>query len=128
MLPFSVTFQTGRSVHEQVVYAVKKAIVTGRMQPGDMFPSVRALSHDLKINPNTAHKIVTTLVHEALLEVKPGIGTLVANASPATMTQRSALLEDNLEQLVVEAKRLSLELKDLLDAVKDHWNGLKKAR
>src|SRR5512136_248688 len=100
MLPFSVTFQTGRSVHEQVVYAVKKAIVSGRMQPGDAFPSVRALSHELKINPNTAHKIVTSLVHEALLEVKPGIGTVVANASPASKLQRSSLLEEDVEQLV----------------------------
>lgn len=128
MLPFTVTFQTGRPVFEQVVYAVKKAIVSGQLLPGDPFPSVRVLSQDLKINPNTAHKIVTALVHDALLEVKPGIGTIVAPARPSTVAERSVLLDEEMERLVVEAKNLSLELRTVLDAVRDHWNGLKRKK
>ena len=77
------------------------------------------------MNPNTAHKVVAALVSEGLLEVKPGIGTVVAQAPAATRVQRSALLNDEVEQLVVEAKNLSLDLKEVLEAVKKHWNGLK---
>jgi len=78
------------------------------------------------MNPNTAHKVVMTLVSDGLLEVKPGIGTLIAKAPSATGTQRSTLLNDEVERLVVEAKNLSLGLKEVLDAVKRHWNGLHK--
>jgi DNA-binding transcriptional MocR family regulator len=53
-------------------------MVSGQLRPGDPFPSVRALSKELKINPNTAHKIVAHLVNEGLLETRPGIGTVVA--------------------------------------------------
>jgi GntR family transcriptional regulator len=121
MLPFTVEFRPGRPVHGQVVYAVTKAIVSGQLTPGDSFPSVRVLSQDLKINPNTAHKIVATLVNQGLLEVRPGIGTVVAEVPSPTSTQRSHLMQDELERLVVESKRLSLSLEDVLDAVRKHW-------
>jgi DNA-binding transcriptional regulator YhcF (GntR family) len=78
VIPFRVQFRTGISLFEQIVYAAKKAMVSGQMRPGDPFPSVRALSRELKINPNTAHKIVAYLVSEGLLETRPGIGTVVA--------------------------------------------------
>jgi GntR family transcriptional regulator len=125
MLPFRTDLRPGLPVYEQVVYAAKKAIVSGRLSPGDAFPSVRSLSQELKINPNTAHKVVMTLVSEGLLEVKPGIGTLVAQAV-SSRSQRSTLLNDDVERLVVEAKNLSVDLKDIVDAVKRHWNGLQK--
>ncbi len=124
MLPFSVSFKPGLSVHEQVVYAVKKACVAGQLRPGDTFPSVRSLSQDLRINPNTAHKVVATLVAEGLLEVRPGIGTTVARAPAATRGQRRALLGEETEHLVVEARKLSLDLQEILDAVKDRWERL----
>lgn len=126
MLPFRVEIKTGLPVYEQVVYAVKKAIVSGQLLPGETFPSVRTLSQEVKMNPNTAHKVVMTLVSEGLLEVKPGIGTVVARAPTATRGQRSFILNDEVERLVVEAKGLSLDLKEVLEAVKKHWNGLQK--
>ena len=126
MLPFRVELRTGLPVYEQVVYAVKKAIVSGQILPGETFPSVRTLSQELKMNPNTAHKVVMTLVSEGLLEVKPGIGTVVAQALTATRGQRSLILNEEVERLVVEAKNLSLDLKEVLEAVKKHWNGLQK--
>ena len=58
MLPFSITLRSGVPIYEQVIYAVTRAVVLGQLRTGDAFPSVRALSQDLKINPNTAHKIV----------------------------------------------------------------------
>jgi GntR family transcriptional regulator len=126
MLPFRVEIKTGLPVYEQVVYAVKKAIVAGQLLPGEAFPSVRTLSQELKMNPNTAHKVVTTLVSEGLLEVKPGIGTVVAQAQAATRGQRSLILNEDVERLVIEAKNLSLDLKEVLEAIKKHWNGLRK--
>ena len=124
MLPFTVTLRPGLSVHEQVVFAVKKAIVSARLRPADEFPSVRALSKELRINPNTAHKVVATLVGEGLLEVRPGIGTFVAERPGSTADQRRALLREDVERLVVDARHLSLDVQDVLDAVAEQWNRL----
>ena len=121
LLPFSVTLRPGRPLHDQVVFAVTKAVVTGQLQAGDRFPSVRILSQELKINPNTAQKIVTTLVERGLLDVQPGIGTAVAAWRPAPSSSVRAVLHDRLERLVVDARRLGLDLGDLVDLIRREW-------
>ena len=124
MIPFRLSFEPGISLYEQVVYAAKKAVISGQMRPGDPFPSVRVLSKALKINPNTAHKVVTQLVAEGLLEVHSGIGTVVAGKAPSTAADRSNLLNKELEQLVVEAKKLGLKLENVTAALAQHWQRL----
>src|SRR3954466_6864107 len=93
VIPFRVTFRPGASLYEQVVYAAKKALVSGQLRPGDAFPSVRTLSAELKINPNTAHKVITHLLNDGLLEVMPGTGTVVARPPQSTAAERARLLE-----------------------------------
>ena len=124
MIPFRLSFEPGISLYEQVVYAAKKAMISGQMRPGDPFPSVRALSKELKINPNTAHKVVTQLIGEGLIEVRAGTGTFVAERAASTAAERSNLLKKELEQLVVEAKRLGLELDAVTDSLRQHWRRL----
>ena len=121
MLPFSVTIRPGRSLHDQLVFAVTKAIVTGQLRPGDPFPSVRTLSQELQINPNTAQKALTTLIERNLLEARPGIGTTVAAWRPATGTKRRAALAEQLDRLVVDAKHLGLDLPDLVESIRKAW-------
>ena len=110
MVPFRVSFEPGLPLYEQVVYAARKAVVSGQMRPGDPFPSVRALSRELKINPNTAHKIVAELLNEGLIEVRVGVGTVVAEIPSSTAAERSQLMKQDLEKVVVEARQLGLEL------------------
>lgn len=121
MLPFTIALRAGESISEQVVYAVARAVMTGQLRAGDAFPSVRALSQELKINPNTAHRIVAALVEQGLLEVRPGIGTLVADGRGGGAAERRALLEHDAERLVVEARRAGVTLQDVLAAIRRHW-------
>jgi GntR family transcriptional regulator len=123
VLPFSIVLQAGTPIHEQVVYAVRRAVVTGQLRPGDPFLSVRALSLELKINPNTAHKIVAALTEEGLLIVRPGIGTVVEELRSPRPAARRATLEDEAERLVVQARRAGVPLRDLLAAIRRQWSG-----
>ena len=122
MISFSVKIQPGIPVYEQVVYAAKKAIVKGQLRPGDRFPSVREMSKELRINPNTALKILSRLVEEKMLEIRPGIGSIVSEPSTATKAQRDQILNKEAEKLVIECKRLSLEKDELLQAIERLWN------
>jgi GntR family transcriptional regulator len=125
MVPFRVSFEPGIPLYEQVSYAARKAIVAGQMRPGDPFPSVRALSKELKINPNTAHKVIGQLLDEGLIEVRVGVGTVVAALPRGSASDRSRLLKREMEELVVEARRLGLKLEDVLTAISGHWERLK---
>jgi GntR family transcriptional regulator len=121
MLPFAITLRPGEPIHDQVVYGVTRAVVTGQLRPGDPFPSVRSLSQDLRINPNTAHRIVATLVHEGVLTVRPGIGTIVGSASERAVAADRDGLDNDLERIVIEAKRAGMALQEVLAMVRKHW-------
>ena len=120
-LPFSVDVRPGRPLHDQVVFAVTKAIVTGQLGAGDAFPSVRALSQELRINPNTAQKIVATLIERGLLEPRPGIGTVVAAWRPAANPAKRAVLASQVDRLIVEARQLGMSLSDVLEVIRRAW-------
>jgi GntR family transcriptional regulator len=124
VIPFRVDFRPGISLYEQVVYAAKKAMISGQVRPGDPFPSVRVLSKELKINPNTAHKVVAHLVTAGLLETRPGIGTVVAELPEARKIERTQLLGHEIEQLAVEAKKLGIPLEDVVTSISEHWKKL----
>lgn len=124
MLPFSVELKPGLPIAEQVIFAAKKSVVTGRMKPGAVFPSVRVLSQELKINPNTAHKIVAALVAEGVLVTTPAVGSIVAERTAGDRRERAELLGAELERVVVEAKQLGLTLDDVQSGLAAHWKKL----
>lgn len=125
---FRLTLQPGKSIFEQVVFAAQKAFMSGEYQTGQPFPSVRALAADLKIHPNTAHKVIQYLIRERWLSVQPGIGTVVAKPPAARPGDRQRLLQQEIEELVVEARRVGLRLQDVIQAVSARWSLIEQAR
>ena len=121
MINFTVKFQYGVPIYEQIVYAVKKAVVTEQLKPGDQFPSVREMAKELRINPNTAQKVIAHLARENLIEIRPGIGSVVSELGTATSLQRDNILNDEVEKLVVESKRLSITKEEVADAIDRNW-------
>ena len=124
MLPFRVGLRPGESAYRQIVFAATRAVLAGELPAGTPFPSVRELSQALKINPNTAHKVVAELVNVGLLEVLPGIGTVVARGRIGSAEERRALLSDDVEKLVVEARRVGLDLEEVVNALTERWTEL----
>jgi GntR family transcriptional regulator len=124
VLPFSIELKAGLPVAEQIVFAVRKAVVAGQLRPGDRFPSVRVLSQELKVNPNTAHKVIAALVSEGVLITTPAVGSVVAERELGGRKERAELLGAEVEWLVVEAKKLGLDLEDVQAAVAAHWKKL----
>ena len=126
MTLFGFKLRPGESIFDQVVYAATKAFISGEFLAGQPFPSVRALAAELKIHPNTAHRVIQRLIQERWLEVRPGIGTAVAKVPLASAADRKRLLQGDVEHLVVEAKRVGLEVEDLVEAIETQWEKLRK--
>ncbi len=125
---FRCLLKAGQPIFDQVVYAAKKAFVSGDFQAGQPFPSVRVLAADLKIHPNTAHKVVQHLIEEGFLIARPGLGTVVADLPVAPAADRKRLLKHEVEQLVVEAKRVGLELSEIVESIESQWAALDPSR
>ena len=118
MLPFSVTFEIGTPASDQLVQAVRKAILTGQLKPGERFPSVRTLSQELRISPTTAHKAVARLKEQGYLGSQPGVGMIVLAPELPSRQQRIQHLLPACTKLLQEAEELQLELDDLIEALR----------
>jgi DNA-binding transcriptional regulator YhcF (GntR family) len=124
---FRLNLHPGESIFDQLVFAIKRSFISGELQPGQAFPSVRTLAIEFKIHPNTAHKVVQHLIQERWLEVHPGIGTMVAEIPQPRPGDRKRLLNREVEMLVVEAKRIDLDLREVVRAIEEQWVKLEKA-
>ena len=72
-----INFDPNIPIYIQVIDKIKKDIITGRLRGGDKLPSVRELSQDLKVNPNTVQRSYQELEREAITFSKRGMGTYV---------------------------------------------------
>ncbi len=79
MLPFSIALKPGEPVHEQILSAVREALLSGQLRDGDRFPSARALAQELRISPSAAGKVVSRLRDDGLLAEQEG-STLMVRA------------------------------------------------
>ena len=125
-LLFPIELRAGRPVYEQIVYAVKKAVAQGALKPGDRFPSVRGLSQELGVNPNTVQKAFAELTDLGLLEVHAGQGCFISAAKVPLKGDGVKELEPLMESLVIEATGRGLTEADVRKALGATWQRLKK--
>lgn len=60
-------FSGDRPVYQQIMAAIRGAILTGELPPGKKVPSVRDLAEEAQVNPNTMQRALTELEREGLL-------------------------------------------------------------
>lgn len=113
MLPFFLQLRDGEPVSDQIVRAAHRALASGEMREGDLFPSMRALAQELKISPTTAFKVVQELKDRGFLVSRPGIGMVIQAAAPLPLEQRFALLEPAARKFLEEARALHLGQEDV---------------
>lgn len=118
MLPFTIQIQDGLPVSDQIEMSVRRAILTGQMQDGDVFPSVRVLSQELRISPTTAHKVVSQLKDDGYLASRPGIGMVVTARSLPSSRDRIGQLLPACRALLEEAAGFNLTLEETLQAIR----------
>lgn len=102
-------------IYRQLVEQIRAAVARGKLVPGDRLPSVRQLSRELVVNPNTIARAYTELERDGLLLTQQGRGVFVAELK-TELTKRARLkqLEQELDQLLVEAVHLGFSAEELL--------------
>ena len=113
MLPFSFQLRDGEPVSDQIVRAAHRALASGELREGDLFPSVRAVAQELKISPTTAFKVIQQLKELGFLVSRPGIGMVVQAPRLPSLEQRLALIEPSARRFLAEARALHLGPQEL---------------
>ena len=75
---FAVDVMSREPVYEQIIRQVERMVLLGILKEGEQMPSVRALSVQLSVNPNTIQKAYGELDNRGVLQSVPGRGCFVA--------------------------------------------------
>ena len=94
---FQLDMKSSRSIYEQVIDKIKELIMTDVLAEGDRLPSVRELSRQLTINPNTVQKAFKALDREGYIYTVSGKGTFVSPKSEIRIDQ--SRIDQALDQL-----------------------------
>ena len=95
---FLLNPQSKLPLYEQLVEQLRKQIVLGNAAPGSPLPSVRQLSVELGVNPNTIQKAYREMKQEGLIVSLPDRGSFVTS-DVARMQERQRAAElANLEK------------------------------
>lgn len=64
-------------IYEQIIEQTQRLIASGALKEGDQLPSVRVLSQELSVNPNTLQKAYSELERRGICVSAPGNGRFV---------------------------------------------------
>ena len=113
----NLDYKSGITLHEQIESGIKQLIINRVWKEGQALPSVRELSVELTINPNTVQRAYKQLEQDGFIYSIKGKGSFVSNASEnARETMRNeALLA--FKSAVKELAFLNQEKKELLEMI-----------
>ncbi len=116
-MPFtiSVDLKSGVPIYRQIIDQVKSAIATGALGPGDRLPTVRQLSVDLSVNPNTVSRAYTELELTGLVETHMGSGTFIGDKRvERDEIEHRRLLDQLCQEFLSRASSHGFTLDDIL--------------
>ena len=100
---FQIDLKNRKLIYEQVVDNIKQMVIKGVLKEESKLPSVRELSKELTVNPNTIQKAYKKLESDGYIYTVAGLGCFVAAR----------------EHIQIDNKRTQAMLEDLRAIVRD---------
>lgn len=108
-------------IYEQVKFAIKLAIFSGYLAEGDQLTSIRDLSVQLKINPNTIIKVYGQLEEEGFITSRQGSGYYVKIDPTKVHKEKYEVFEELSVEYVHKALGLGYTVDDILKLVQQKY-------
>ena len=116
---FRLDSHSGVPVFRQIIDQVQAGIATGTLRYGDQLPTVRQVSVDLEINPNTVVRAYRELELGGLLETQQGTGTFIsAQKVKRADAQRERQLTQIVGDCVARAGAAGFTVEDLIEELR----------
>jgi GntR family transcriptional regulator len=119
-MQFQIDLTSREPLYQQLINQLRAAIARGHLVPGDALPSLRQMSRDLVINPNTVARAYTELEREGVLYSRAGRGVFVAEPkADLKKSVRREKLVDGIDEVLTKAVHLGFTSDEVLALVAD---------
>ena len=115
-------------IYEQIVDQLSRFILTGVLKPLDQLPSVRGLSVELSINPNTILKAYTQLDKQGLIFSIPGKGYFVTEDAAEKLRENERSKLSALKTPVTEAALAGIPKEEVLSMIEQAYAAAAKIK
>ena len=120
----TVDLRSRTPIYEQIINNIKEQALSGALKPDEQIPSIRQLTRDTGINPNTIHKAYSELERQGVIYSIAGRGAFVSGADEVkklTENKQREILQD-IEKSVKSAKKFDVEKSDINNIVNKVYN------
>jgi GntR family transcriptional regulator len=109
-------------IYAQLERALRAAIATGRLRPGDQLPTVRQLAVDLRVNANTVARVYAELERAGVLETRRGVGSFVSAAAARVQParERDRRLRAFVTRVLADAGAAGFTIADVMGELAAH--------
>ena len=117
-------------IYAQLERALRAAVATKRLQPGDQLPTVRQLAVELQINANTVARVYAELERAGVIETRRGVGSFIS-ATPAEAhppRERDRRLRAFVTRVLADADAAGIPLDDLVTTLQAQQQDSKRRR
>jgi GntR family transcriptional regulator len=107
-------------IYRQRAQQSREEVARGRLAPDERLPSLRDLSRQLVIIPNTVARVYTELEREGVLNTRPGLGVFIAQPrNDLTKKARKDRLTALADPFLTEAVHLGFSAEEALALVSE---------
>jgi GntR family transcriptional regulator len=123
---FQIDQMSRKPIYEQIIEQTERFVMTGLLKQGEQIPSVRCLSMELSINPNTIQKAYSELDLRGVIHSVPGKGCFVCNDAINILAEykRNKLFE--LSQIISDMAIAGVAKEEIIQCVEDAFLGKAK--
>ncbi|MBN2878312.1 MAG: GntR family transcriptional regulator [Clostridia bacterium] len=108
-------------VYAQIINQYKRLIATSALKPNDQLPSVRNLSYEMGINPNTLQKAFSQLEITGICYSVPGKGRFVSEQALDIIRADAETYFDNLRKIIAELAMCSIDLEQIILRAREYY-------
>lgn len=119
---------SGVPIYEQIMEQILRLIASGNLRPGDQIPSVRSLSLELSINPNTIQKAYNELELRKITASVPGVGRFVSENAKASLLEQSRKKIGTLQDIVCDLAVAGIPEEEIVQVVRIIYEKLAKEK
>lgn len=117
----TIQFKTDKPIFLQLAEEIRNSILKGNLKEGEFIPSVRKLSAQFELNPNTVMNSIKNLVDDDILEKKRGLGMQIKNGALERLiiARKQKFFNTDLINLIKEAQLLGISIKEIETKISD---------
>ncbi|MBU9714786.1 GntR family transcriptional regulator [Evansella tamaricis] len=113
---FNIDPRKNTPLYEQIIHQVKEMCAKGILLPNEKLPSVRELSSQMVINPNTVSKAYQELERQGVIVTIRGRGTFISEEFHQTYDPRLVeKLKQSLKQMIIDSHYAGISKEELTE-------------